>query len=357
MGVFVRPDSPWYWVYLESAKKKERLGIRHDADDPDIRKANRAAAEAVYHARLTQLAKQRVGLPADRPRTFNEHADWFDQHVIASHKSYRAERSILAALRAEFGTLQLSEVRPSRLKEYESALVTKGRKRSTITRHLSLTKALLASAVGDYLETSPLAGYRHKRAKFAPKRTVEATEEPRLLRELKARDLELHDLYVVGVGTLLRQENLVTLKRSQLRGDRLVVDTKTGPHVIRLDGPTKLQTRARTILKARWPSGARDPFFPLWAQVFASYEPATANAKLLRVFRQAVTAAGLPWGLDHDGLVWHTATRATGATRLLRDHQIDIRTVQRMGPWASLDQMAEYLGVSVGNGAGMKRAD
>lgn len=352
MGLFTRPDSPWFWAYLEGTRKKERIAIRCDVADPDIRKTNRAAAEAIYHARMTQIAKQRVGLPMSRPRTFHEQAEWFDTHVISTHDSHRAERSILSALRAEFGALQLTEFRHNRLKEYEAALVNKGRKRSTITRHLNIAKAVVSSAVGEYLDASPLAGYRHRRAKFAPKRIVEAAEEPALLTELKARDLELHDLYVVGVGTLLRQENLVTLKRSQVRGERLVADTKTGPHVVRLDGPTLLQTRARDILTARWPRANHDPFFPTWATVFASHEPATANAKLLRIFRRAVAAAGLPWGLDHDGIVWHTATRATGATRLVRDFGIDLRTVQRMGPWASLDQMAEYLGISFGNDSG-----
>jgi hypothetical protein len=354
MGLYTRPDSPWFWMFLEGNKKKERIHIRRDAADPDLRKANRAAAELIYHARLTQLAKQRVGLPIERARTFNEQADWFDRHVIATHESHRAERSILTALRAEFGALQLSDLRHARLKEYEATLIDKGRKRSTITRHLNLVKAIVSSAVGEYVDVSPLAGYKHKRAKFAPKRTVEATEEPALLRELLARDAELHDLYVVGVGTLLRQENLVTLQRSQRRRDGLVVETKTGPHVVRLDGPTILQTRARDILTARQPSAARGHFFPEWAEVFATYQPAAANARLLRIFRRAVTAAGLPWGLDHHGLVWHTATRATGATRLLRDYQIDIRTVQRMGPWASLDQLAEYIGISIGNGTGME---
>jgi integrase len=352
MGVFTRPDSPWYWLYLEGVKKKERLGIRCDASDPDQRKANRAAAEAIYHARLTQIAKSRVGLPSERPRTFSEQAEWFDQHVIATHDSHRAERSILSALTAEFGMLQLTEVRHARLKEYEAAMMEKGRKRSTITRHLNLAKAIVSSAVGEYVEASPLAGYKHRRAKFTPKRTVEATEEPALLTALLERDAELHDLYVVGVGTLLRQENLVTLTRSQYHRGGLVVDTKTGPHVARLDGPTILQTRARDILLARRPATADAPFFPTWAAVFASQEPAAANGRLLRIFRKAVKAAGLPWGLDQDGIVWHTATRATGATRMLRDYGIDIRTVQRMGPWASLDQMAEYLGVTYGNGAG-----
>jgi hypothetical protein len=39
--------------------------------------------------------------------------------------------------------------------------------------------------------------------------------------------------------------------------------------------------------------------------------------------------------------------RPSGATRLIREYGIDLRTVQLMGPWRSLDQMAEYLGVDL----------
>jgi hypothetical protein len=53
-------------------------------------------------------------------------------------------------------------------------------------------------------------------------------------------------------------------------------------------------------------------------------------------------------GLNNHGVVWHTATRASGATRMLRDYGIDVRTVQLIGGWSSLDQMAQYLGIDAG---------
>lgn len=357
MAVFTRPDSPWFWMLLEgTGRKKEKIGIRRDASDPDIRKDNRAAAEAIYHARMVQLANQRAGLPVNTKRTFTEQADWYEQHIIPTHKSQQGELSLLKGLRKEFGTMRLSDIRTARVREFEAKLLTakKPNKTETIYRKVSVLRAVLSSASGEYIDVSPLESHTQKRTKYLPKRTITATEEPGLLKALKRLDPELHDIYVVGVGTLLRQENLVTLARSQYHQDQLLVDTKTGPHVVHLEGPTTLQTRARTILKARWPASARAPFFPQWAEVFASSEPAAANSALLRVFRKAVTSVDIPWGLQKQGVVWHTATRATGATRLLQDFAIDIRTVQRMGPWASLDQMADYLGVNFGNGAGTK---
>ena len=43
--------------------------------------------------------------------------------------------------------------------------------------------------------------------------------------------------------------------------------------------------------------------------------------------------------------MWHSATRATGAARMLRDDEIDIRTVQLIGGWTPLGPMLEYLGI------------
>ena len=87
-------------------------------------------------------------------------------------------------------------------------------------------------------------------------------------------------------------------------------------------------------------------FFPRWKAIFAPYEdPGHPGLLLRKKVQRAAKAVDIPWGLEQGGIVWHTATRATGATRLLRDHGIDIRTVQLMGGWQSLDQMAEYLGL------------
>lgn len=350
MGIFVRADSPFWWMLLEgTGRQKESTGIPRHASDPEQRKRNKLEAEAVYHGRMIQLARQRVGLPSDRGTTFNTRADWYERHKTPTHKGQLQERSVIAQLRSFFGAKRLTDIRPSLVAEYDAKRLKDGLKLSSVNREVRVLCTILNSAIGEDYEVSPLAGLRRRRARIKPKRTITSSEEPALLEALRGLDLELHDLYVVGVGTLLRQENLISLKRSQHRQDRLVVDTKTGPHSVILTGPTELQTRAAAVLLARWPSGARDPFFPSWSSQFAGREDLSQpRNRLLRVFRKAIEAVGLPWGLDHDGLVWHTATRASGATRLLREYGVDIRTVQLMGPWSSLDQMAEYLGHDTG---------
>jgi integrase len=293
---------------------------------------------------MTQLARGNAGLPIDSTATFNAFADWFDQHHIEKHKSHTRERVILAHLRDHFGTMRLSDIRPPRWTEYETDRRKAGVAVNTIGRELALLKSILNAAVGEHLEVSPLAHVKRKSERLPAKRTVTAADEKRLLEEFT--DDEIRDLYLVGVGTLLRQQNLIDLQRRQLHGTRLVVTTKTGPHAVDLSGPTTLQRRALTTLKRRLPKTPDGYFFPRWQRLFASNRD-SGNAFFLKVVRRAAKRADIPWGLKSHGVVWHTLTRASGATRMIREYGIDIRTVQLLGHWSSLDQMAEYLGVDL----------
>jgi integrase len=358
MAVYVRQDSPFYWMTLEGHARKESTGIRHDAASAAVRKALRDQAEQVYHARMVQLARARVGLPVDTGVTFSEFRKWYDQHKATRHRAADRTRRILDALEAHFGPTILSDIKPARWTEYESTRLKAGLNPNTIGRELATMKAFLNAAVGQHLEVNPLVHVKRTTKKLPPKRTITAAEEKRLLEALapgKIRggtygDDEMLDLYVLGVGTLLRQVNLISLQRKHVQGSRLVVETKTGPHAVSLDGPTPLQRRCLAILKRRMPKTHAGYFFPKWQARFSKYRDA-ANAKFLTKFRRACARADIPWGLNNHGVVWHTATRASGATRMLRDYGIDVRTVQLIGGWSSLDQMAQYLGIEAGMSA------
>jgi site-specific recombinase XerD len=251
---------------------------------------------------------------------------------------------ILAHLRAHFGPRRLSDIKPPAWTEYETTRRGAGASTNTIGRELAVMKSLLAAAVGKHLEVSPLAHIKRRTDRLPAKRTITAADERQLLKEL--HDAELHDLYEVGVGTLLREQNLIHLQRRQLHGERLVAQTKTGPHQIDLSGPTSLQTRALAVLRRRLPKDPDGYFFPRWQALFTRNRD-SANAFMLKIVRRAAKRAGLPWGLKQHGVVWHTLTRASGATRLIREHGLDVRTVQLLGNWRSLDQMADYLGLDL----------
>lgn len=323
---------------------KHTTGIRRDASTSELRKHLKEQAEAVYHARMVQLARQRVGLPIDNDTTFATFATWYDTHHTAKHRSAARERVILTRLRVHFGSTRLVDIKPGRWKEYETARLTDGVSINTIGRELAVMKTLLTAAVGEHIEVSPLAHVKRKTTKLPPKRTLSKADETKLLKELQ--DDEVRDLYLVGVGTLLRQLNLVNLQRREHHGSSLVLETKTGPHQVPLTGPTILQQRAATVLKRRMPKTPDGYFFPVWQKRFAANRD-SGNSWFLKVVRKAVKNAGLRWGLKNHGLVWHTMTRASGATRMLTDYGQSIRTVQVIGGWSSLDQMAQYIGVDV----------
>jgi hypothetical protein len=69
MGVFVRPDSPFYWIWLEPTKTKERTSIpvlRRAAVKE--RRAARRLAEELYGRRMIEiLSGPAASGPCGRP--------------------------------------------------------------------------------------------------------------------------------------------------------------------------------------------------------------------------------------------------------------------------------------------------
>ena len=349
MSIYTRPNSPFWWAHLEGTKTRLSLKIHVTGATPAQTKANKKLAEAAYKSLIGDVARARFALPSTQPAiTFLTHSQWHETHHTAHHKSASREIRILKHLRKFFGSCALEACTPTRWQEYVTSRTGAGVSVNTVGRELAVMKGVLSSAVGEHLEYSPLAGVKRKTVRGEAKRTIAAKEEPAFLAALKRIDLELHDLYVVGVGTLLRQENLLHLQRRSHRGDRLVVTTKTGPHSVPLKEPTELQRRAAAVLKKRMPLAPEGYFFPHWHARFAAYvESGHPRVLFLKKVRRAARYAGIPWGLKSGGIVWHTATRATGATRMLRDYQVDLKTVQFIGGWTSLDQMSAYLGLDM----------
>jgi len=349
MGIYERRDSPFWWMLLDGTGPppiRESTGVPCEGHSTEARKARKIAAEEIYRARMTQLARGRAGLEVDSDETFAKFSAWYETHHTARHRGDTQERLVLARLRTFFGTLRLADIKRSTAQEYITERMTTV-SAGTVRRELGVLKAMLSLAVGEYVEYNPLVGMKLPRIIKAPKRTLGAKEEPAFLAALD--DDEIRDLYLVGVGTLLRQSNLLNLRRREYTRTHLTLeDSKTGPYRVPITKPTELQTRAAAVLKRRLPASPDGFFFPQWqARFAAAADRGHPRGPFLRIVKRAAQAADIPWGLKQHGIVWHTATRASGATRLLRDYGVDIRTVQLMGNWASLDQMADYLGIDV----------
>lgn len=344
MGIYVRQDSPFYWMLLERPGQKpvkQSTKIPVHAHSAEIRKQNRQDAEDVYAAAMGDLARTRHDLPTHDGTTigFTEYAWWYDTHRIAMHNGADREREILAHLLAFFGGRDLSMIDRARASEYMTWRAShtfhgKPIKPRTINREVALLKTMLTAAVGTHLKGSPLAGMKLLRV-IKPtkkrKRTLTFAEEQRLLAQLTPAD---QALYVVAVDTLIRLSNVLNLTRGEYKRTHLELnDSKTGPYEV------PLSDRARTALDGL--PNAGEYFFPHRRTAKTARDRRGVIRRLLQR-ACAKCSPPIPYGRALGGITFHTATRATGATRMLQAGH-DPKTVQQIGNWASFDQMGDYL--------------
>ena len=245
MGIYVRADSPFYWMLLERPHLpalKASTKVPRDAPDAMSRKLLRQQAEEVYQARMVELARAQYDLPSltqIHTITFTAFARWYLDHHLAKQRGAERAAYALKPLEAFFGNDDLTAIARARVSEYEThraETVTN----STINREVDVLKAMLLAAVPTYLTASPLAGRRKLRIVKLKKRVLSQEEEARLLAELRPAD---QALYIVAVDTLIRLSNVLNLTRAEDKGTHLeLVDSKTGPYEV------PLSKRARKAL-------------------------------------------------------------------------------------------------------------
>lgn len=324
MGLYARQDSPFWWMWLEG-HKPESTGIRREAKSAEVRKRQKELAEEIYRARMGDLTRAAHRLPAKRTLPFSAFADWYEEHVLPAHRGRERELFAIAHLRAFFGDDDLLTITPARVSEY---VTQRPRKPGTVNREVDVLKGILAAAVPRYLLASPLAGLKRQRTVKIQKRILEPDEEARLLAVLEPAD---RALYIVAVDTLIRLSNVVNLTTAENKGTHLELeDSKTGAYNV------PLSDRARAALKSLTPKGGY--YFPRRRGV----KQPRNGIRLMLKYACARCEPKIPYGRAVAGITFHTGTRATGATRMLR-RQVDPKTVQAIGNWKSFEQMGEYL--------------
>ncbi len=351
MGVYIRADSPFFWMLCERPglpPLKISTKIPRDAADAMSRKLQRHQAEEIYRAQMNALARVRYELPADlQTITFRKFAHWFETHVLPRRRGNARELEILKRLTAHFGDADLTTISRDLVQEYITGRTGKVTA-STINREVDVLKAVLREAVPKYLPASPLTGMKRLRVVSQKKgRTITPAEETRLLEQLQPAD---RAFYIVAVDALIRLSNVINLRWSEVRRGKLVLeDSKTGPYEV------PLSTRAQAALKAllgergaEKPTGAQKTTAGRSEYVF----PHRRKAKQARDQRGAIRNMlkracarchpPIPYGRMAGGITWHTATRATGATRMLRKGA-DLRVVQGVGNWKDIRSVQTYL--------------
>lgn len=324
MGVFSRPDSPYWWIYLETGQLKERTEFKIGTTVSQKRDSLKLANDR-YHQRMNELAARLYRLPSALPAIrFSKYAETYERDVIALRRGQERERELLKVLRWHFGDELLSVLDRERVQLFMRVRRQKV-SAATVNREVDLLKSMLRDAVPKYLSVSPIVGLKRLHSVTPKRRLMTADEEAKLL---KVADTVETALLVLGVDGLVRLSDLLDLRAEDRRGAWLFIrDPKGGePYEI------ALSARARKALDALSPDG---PYY------FARYRRAqTERDRRMRVRRMLMklcARAGVVYGKAKGGITFHWATRKTGATRLVVKHGAPIPAVQRQGNWKSPD--------------------
>jgi integrase len=329
MAVFVRPDSPYYWMWLEVSGRpglRENTRVPVDGGTEQQTKDNRKLAQAIYAARMGDLARERHRLPTVTQRSFGEHATWYAEHVSAHKRSVLRELSILKQLRARFDPLALSAITRETVLEWRTARVHQVAP-GTVNREHAVLRHLLGTAVSQYLQVNPAAQIRRLRVPEQDVRILTPKEEARLL---EAASGELRVLIILALDTLLRLSSAVALRREQDHGSYLtVLNPKTRGYEVPVS--RRLRKALDTVpAKSGW--------------MFPSFQGGSALRRGRRVYEafcEACRRARIPLGRATGGLTFH-ALRHTGASRMLAAG-VDVQTVRELGGWSSLVMLQRYL--------------
>jgi integrase len=331
MGVFKRADSKYWWLFLETSRRKERTDIVIGETQAQ-RKDSRAIAVELYQTRMHELARRVHRLPG-KPEavTFRAYAETYDTTVIAHRRGVEREREILIHLQAFFDRDPLEGIDRERVQEYQTARLASAEKptKSTVNREVDLLKGMLRDAVPKYLPASPLVGMPRLKCASVPKRILSKDEEARLL--AVATHPQDQALIVLGIDTLVRLGDLLDLRRSDRQGVWLMIrDPKAG-----VPYPVPLSPRAVVALDAIPDEGPH--YFTKFRRALNPRDwRSSVRQRLEHLCHQATPP--IPFGALH-GVTFHGATRKTGATRLLVGKKEDLATVQRLGGWKNPEML------------------
>lgn len=334
MGTYTRSDSPWWWLWLETAppgaqKEKTAVRVGHTVTD---RHDSKLKAEAVYRKRMDELAARIHRLPTARPTIrFEKYADTYKTDVIAHHKGAEREREILQVLVTAFGEELLHTIDADRVRQW---MTTRSGPVSAVTvnREVDLLKSMLRDAVPKYLEASPIRGMKRlKRGRVPRRRLLSEKEERRLLKAAKA-DPQDYALIVLGIDTMVRLGDLLDLRRRDRHGTWIYFgDPKN-------DEPFEVPLSPRAARALDAIHGDADYYF---AKFRRAEKPRDWRSSVRQRLERLCAAADVRFGKAADGITWHWATRRTGATRLLIKKRQPVPVVQRLGGWKTPDVLLE----------------
>jgi integrase len=344
MGVFQRNDSPYWWLWLETTKQREKTHIPI-GETVAQRKDSKKLAQQIYFQRMNELGSRLHRLPPSRDKmpTFDQFSQWYETHVMVHHKGRDREREMLPRLREHFGRWTLDAITKDKVIEWRtwrrSTSTTiehfggpNGPRRRfpppsarTVNREVDLLQQILKAAVPTHLQGSPIDGLPDLKVVPPIRRTMSVDEERLVLAVMRPDD---QAILVCALDTMSRLSDVLDLRRNDDHGRTLDIrDPKNGrPHTVPISSRLRVALDAVEIddRKPEW-------YFP--RRRGAETERDRRNG-YIQAFRRACLKAGVPYGRAKRGLTFHWATRRTGATRMIRaGGDGAIATAQRIGNW------------------------
>ena len=229
MGVFTRSDSPWWWLWLETAlpgHRKEKTAVRVGTTVTE-RRDSRRLAEQVYAQRMHELAARIHRLPIERPTIrFDVYAVVYQRDVSSLNKSAERDAELLKVLKAAFGSELLHTIDRDRVRQWMTVR-RQAVSASTVNREVDLLKSMLRDAAPKYLEASPLIGMKRLKVIRPKRRLLTPAEERRLLKVLKKDD---RAIVLMGLDTLCRLGDILDLRREDDQGQTLFIRDPKDPN-------------------------------------------------------------------------------------------------------------------------------
>ena len=332
MGAFTRPDSPWWWLFLETAPpgaQKERTAIRVGTTTAQ-RHDSRQLAVDVYHRRMNELAERIHRLPLTRPAIrFEIYAATYARDVIAHQRGHERAAEIVQQLVRGFGRELLSTIDRERVQQYMTVR-RQAVSATTVNREIDVLKGMLRDAAPKYLEASPIIGMKRLPTVKPKRRLMTFTEERKLL--AAATDPKLRALLIVGVDSLVRLMDLLDLQRTDRHGRWIyLADPKSGEPV-----EVALSVRGGKALDKIPNTG---PYY--FQGLRGAKVERDRRSRIRRLLERLCKKAGVSYGRKVGGLTFHWATRRTGATRMLIQKRVPLSAVQRQGTWKQPDVLLQ----------------
>jgi hypothetical protein len=324
MGIYTRPDSPYWWLFLETTSRKEKTDIKVGLTTAQ-RRDSRQLAEDRYHQRMNELAARLYKLPSAQPAIrFAKYAETYVTDTIAHRRGAEREREMLRPLVAFLKDDLLTAIDQDRTKQYMTHRRDQNVAARTVNREVDLLKLMIRDAAPKYLTASPLIGMKRLPVAAVKRRLLTLAEERKLL---KKADRVERALLILGIDGLIRMGDLLDLRRTDRSGAWLhVADPKNGePYEV------VLTARAAKALDAL---PGKEPYY------FQRYRGAKMDRDRRARVRRALIAlcdrARVPYGRGI-GITFHWATRKTGATRYIVDQKKPIPAIQLQGGWKKPD--------------------